>query len=78
MTVDKNGIGRHDDLAIVRNPGCWGICKYKLPNQPHLKYFQPLDVYTSPKPKSTNLLWFILPPIIIFLIIIAIVIFIKK
>ena len=39
MVVDKNGIGTFNGLGIGRNPGCWGVCNYKIPNQPHLYSF---------------------------------------
>ena len=77
MQLDEKSIGRYEGLAIGRNPGCWGVCKYKIANQPRL---QPLDVYTThkPKPASINIIWFIILPIIILLIIMTIIIFIKK
>ena len=46
MIVDKDGIGTYDGLAIGRNPGCFGVCKYKIKNKPKLK---PYDKYTGDK-----------------------------
>ena len=66
MIVDKDGIGKYDGLAIGRNEGCFGVCKYKVSNQPYLK---PLDIYQDTK-KGINILLFILSPIIIFFVII--------
>ena len=66
MIVGKDGIGKYDGLAIGRNEGCFGVCKYKVSNQPYLK---PLDIYQDQK-KGINILLFILSPIIIFFVII--------
>lgn len=51
MIVDKNGIGTYDGLAIGRNPGCWGVCKYKVQNQPHL---HPFDIYNNDDDNVNN------------------------
>ena len=66
MIINKDGVGTYDGLPIGRNPGCWGVCKYKIPNQSRLKS---LDVYKDPVEGKINLLWFILPSIVIFFII---------
>lgn len=42
MVIDEKGIGTVDGLHIGRNPGCWGVCKYKIKNQPKL---EPLSEY---------------------------------
>jgi len=68
LLTNEKGIGTYEGLAIGRNPGCWGVCKYKIPNQPRLK---PLEVYKEPSKKSNNL-WIILTPIILTLVIIII------
>jgi len=44
MVVNDKGIGTYNGLAIGRNPGCWGVCKYKIQDQPHLK---PFDIYNE-------------------------------
>ena len=61
MQVNEKGIGNIDGLAIGRNPGCWGVCKYKVPGQPYLK---PLDTYET---NSNSFHWVF---VIIFLIMI--------
>ena len=70
MVVDEKGIGTYEGLAIGRNPGCWGVCKYKVPNQPRL---EPLEVYKEPNKHSNNL-WLIFIPIIIILATITMII----
>ena len=77
MEVNHKGIGKIDGLSIGRNPGCWGVCKYKVNNQPRLK---PLEIYTT---ESKSFYWvpIIVPCIIvpcIIIIIIAVIITMKK
>lgn len=66
MKVNDKGIGEIDGMAIGRNPGCWGICKYKVPNQRQLK---PLEVYTT---ESESFPW--VPVIVVCVVIIVIII----
>jgi hypothetical protein len=40
MIIDENGVGTYNGLAIGRNPGCFGICGYKVKNQPLLTKFK--------------------------------------
>jgi hypothetical protein len=61
MTVNKDGIGTYNKLAVGRNPGCWGACKYKIKDQPRL---HPIDEYKNTE-SSTHVLWFIIPSILI-------------
>ena len=37
MDINDKGIGIYDGLAICRNPGCFGVCNYKIKDQPRLK-----------------------------------------
>lgn len=48
--VNNKGIGTYNGLAVGRNPGCFGVCKYKIKDQPHL---YPFDKYTD-DPKHGN------------------------
>jgi hypothetical protein len=59
MTVNDKGIGTYDGFAIGRNPGCFGVCKYKIKNQPHLQRF---DNYTNVgyTNQNNNYVWVIL------------------
>ncbi len=52
MTINDKGIGTKDGFYIVRNPGCWNMCKYKIANQSSIKS---LDVYKRKK----NLIFYI-------------------
>ena len=72
MVINDKGIGTYDGLAIGRNPGCWGVCKYKVNNQPHLK---PLEEYKEGDGKGSFNPWYIIIPAILA---IAVVIFIIK
>jgi hypothetical protein len=50
MVINDKGIGTYEGLAIGRNPGCWGVCKYKIKNKPlleHLKVYKDVDDYRS-------------------------------
>lgn len=49
MVVDNNNTGTYNGFAIGRNPGCWGVCKYKIKNQPRL---QPLNSYNKNQPTT--------------------------
>lgn len=69
MKINNKGIGTYDGLAIGRNPGCFGVCKYKIKNQPHL---QPFDTYTE-QPKNNNT-YIIIPFIVILIILIVLII----
>ena len=65
MVINDKGIGTKDGLDIGRNPGCWGVCRYKIKNQPRLK--QP-DVYKETKPiPMVPLLFFFIFFLFIFL-----------
>lgn len=67
MVIDNKGIGTYDGLAVGRNPGCWGVCKYKVKNQPHLK---PLEEYEGGEGgDSYSVLWFIIPIILVLIFI---------
>ena len=74
MVIDEKGIGRKDGLAVGRNPGCWGVCKYKVHDKPLLK---PLDIYKESHTRSTPLIIFF-SLFFILLIIACIYIIIKK
>ena len=43
MKIDSNGIGRINGLTVGRNPGCWGVCNYKIPGKSKLKPLQKYD-----------------------------------
>jgi hypothetical protein len=63
MVINDKGIGTKDGFHIVRNPGCWGICKYKNSNQS-------LDLYKRKRNhKIYYIIVFILLAIVIRLII---------
>lgn len=70
MTINNKGIGTHNGLAVGRNPGCFGVCKYKLTGQPRL---QQLDEYNGDTKKFN--IWWILGPLIILLVICAVILF---
>jgi hypothetical protein len=57
MVVDEKGIGTYDGLDIGRNRGCWGVCKYKIKNQPFL---EPLEVYKEYDIGGSNIGWYII------------------
>jgi hypothetical protein len=69
MEVNDKGIATKNGLDIGRNPGCWGVCKYKVQNQQRLKTF---DVYKN----TFNIKLFIF--FFITLLILVIIIFIFK
>jgi hypothetical protein len=60
MIINDKGIGTYDGIAIGRNPGCWGVCKYKIKNQPHLK-----NIEEYKEGKSSNIVWYILIPVVL-------------
>ena len=49
MDIDSNGIGRINGLAVGRNPGCLGVCKYKIPGKPKLLKPQDYDNHQMEK-----------------------------
>lgn len=70
MTVGEDGIGKYKGLAIGRNPGCWGVCSYKIKNKPLLKPFQEYSNNSDDGNEESSLWIFLLliPIIIIFFI----------
>ena len=44
MVVNKKGIGTYNGLDVGRNPGCWGVCKYKVKGFNKIK---PFDIYQT-------------------------------
>lgn len=73
MTVNDKGIGTYNGLAIGRNPGCWGVCNYKIKDQPHL---QPFDKYIETDDNGNNMIvWLI---IISFILLIITLVFVFK
>lgn len=72
MKINDKGIGEIDGLAIGRNPGCWGICKYKVPGQKGLK---PLEIYTE---ESESFHWVPVIVVCIFIVAIIIAVIIKR
>lgn len=52
MDVNEKGIGTYDGLGVGRNPGCWGVCNYKIPNQAHLYPFE-----EHQETKNLNIQW---------------------
>ena len=71
MVVNEKGIGTKDGLSIGRNPGCWGVCKYKVQNKPLLK---PLDEYKDNETTPSIPLIIFFSLLFIFLIISILVI----
>jgi hypothetical protein len=69
MVVNDKGIGTYDGLTIGRNPGCWGVCKYKVKGQLHLK---PLEEYKEGG-KVSHIVWYTILPVILFLAIVWVV-----
>jgi hypothetical protein len=67
MTINDKGIGTYKGLPVGRNPGCWGVCKYKVLNKPLLK---PFSVYKENDNIENNPLIIIIPSIIILLVIV--------
>ena len=76
MDIDSNGIGRINGLAVGRNPGCWGVCKYKIPGNPKLLRHQDYDNHQMEKVISNITIAVII--IITSIIIIIIVNILKK
>ena len=75
MVINDKGIGTYNGVAIVRNPGCWGVCKYKVKNQPHLK---PLEEYKEDDGKRSFNAWYIIIPAILILVVVVVVIYLRK
>lgn len=76
MDIDSKGIGRINGLAVGRNPGCWGVCKYKITGKPKLLKPQDYDNHQLEKIISNLTISTII--IITSVIIIIIVSIIKK
>ena len=72
MKVNDKGIGEIDGLSIGRNPGCWGVCKYKVPGKPRLKT---LEIYTS---GSESFPWVPVIVVCVIVVIIIIAVIIKR
>ena len=71
MVINDKGIGTYNGLAIGRNPGCWGVCKYKVKNQPRLK---PLEEYKEDDGKRSFNAWYIIIPAILILVVVVVVV----
>lgn len=76
MEIDSNGIGRINGLAVGRNPGCWGVCKYKIPGKPKLYRLQ--DYHNHKRKRVISNISIAGMIIITSIIIIIIVILVKK
>ena len=64
MQIDDKGVGRINELPIGRNPGCWGVCNYKIKGTHILK---PLDKYTGKRRKYSIFLFFIISSVALIL-----------
>lgn len=69
IVIDKNNIGTYNGLAVGRNPGCWGVCKYKIKDQPHLQKFEEYEDKKDEKPFNYTFLVILLVTIFIIIII---------
>lgn len=76
MEIDSKGIGRINGLAVGRNPGCWGVCKYKIKGKPKLLKPQDYDNHQMEKVISNVTITIMI--IITSIIIIVIVSVLKK
>ena len=67
LEIDDESVGRYEGLHVGRNPGCWGVCKYKVKGYNKIK---PFDSYQPPINS-----YFYLIPIILFVTLIILIVY---